>query len=167
MKNIPKPSHFSSIPAPEKRLTIRELLQKRASAYADKDFLLDPEKERQYSYLQFYESVNNVSNYLWNQGVRKEDKVSLLMSNSAEYLLALFGIMQIGAVACPINIHLKAEEIDYIMQNSDSVALFISQEFLDAALRFSAGGDGKIRHLFTWDHPGTEGSFSEVRFTIA
>lgn len=155
MKNTQKPSHYFTIPAPEKRITVRELLQTRASEYADKAFLFDPEKERQYSYLQFYECVNTVSNFLWKQGVGKEDKVSLLMSNSAEYLLALFGIMQIGAVACPINTHLKAGEIDYILQNSDSVAIFVSHDFLHLTRQLSAGLE-KVRHLFIWDHPGTD-----------
>ncbi|MDO9533832.1 MAG: class I adenylate-forming enzyme family protein [Bacillota bacterium] len=168
MKKVQNKYHFFSIPDPDKRITVRELLQNRAREYAEKAFLFDPEKERQYSYLQFYESVNTVSNFLWKQGVRKDDKVSLLMSNSAEYLLALFGIMQIGAVACPINTHLKAEEIEYILQNSDSIALFISHDLLHVTHRLSAWGDEKVRYLLTWDHQlmDTEKIISEINLPL-
>lgn len=137
----------------EKKITIRELISSRSKQYADKIFLLDPEKEKEYSYVHFTKKVNAVSNFLYRQGIRRDDKVALFMPNSSEYLFFFFGIMQLGAVACPINTHLQADEQVYILDNSDSVALFCSGHYLESplpALR-SAAEKGKLRLLFCWD----------------
>lgn len=138
------------IPKLKKKMTLRELLIARCKDYEEKIFLIDPENNKQYSYVEFKEKVDTISNLLHTLDVRKGDKVSLLMSNSAEYLFAFFGIMQLGAIACPVNIGLKAEEVSYVLDNSDSVALFISAEFLGSAATF-LGTQRKIRHLLTWD----------------
>ena len=134
------------IPELKKKITLRELLAVRCERYREKVFLVDPETNKQYSYRVFQEKVNAVSNLLYKLGVRKEDKVSLFMPNAAEYLFAFFGIMQLGAVACPLNTGLKSEEIGYILDNSDSVALFTTAEFLASAGSF-LGAQKKIRHI--------------------
>jgi acyl-CoA synthetase (AMP-forming)/AMP-acid ligase II len=141
---------FLQIPKLEKKRTLRELLVSRCENYREKIFLIDPEKNKQYSYTEFLKKVNAISNFLFKLGVRQEDKVSLLMPNSAEYLFAFFGIMQLGAVACPLNTGLKTEEIAYILNNSDSIALFTTQEFLESSTAFLES-QHKIRYLLTWD----------------
>ena len=129
--NFPR-SGLVQIPKLEKKSTLRELLASRCEDYGEKIFLIDPEKNQQYSYTEFLKKVNAVSNLLYELGVRQNDKIALLMPNAAEYLFAFFGIMQMGAVACPLNTGLKTEEIGYILHDSDSIALFTSQEFLDS-----------------------------------
>lgn len=141
---------FLQIPALERKITLRELLISRCESYGEKVFLIDPEKDKQYTYAEFLEKVNAVSSLLFRLGIRKGDKVSLLLPNSAEYLFAFFGIMQLGAVACPLNTGLKAEEFAYILDNSDSIALFTTQGFLKFLTTFLRSQD-KIRSLLTWD----------------
>jgi acyl-CoA synthetase (AMP-forming)/AMP-acid ligase II len=138
------------LPALKRKLSLRELLIFRCENYGEKIFLLDPEKDIQYTYAEFLEKVNAVSNLLFKMGIRKNDKVSLLMPNSAEYLFAFFGIMQLGAVACPLNTGLKVEEVAYILDNSDSTALFTTQEFLAFSAAFLKS-QNKIRSILAWD----------------
>jgi long-chain acyl-CoA synthetase len=147
-----KPPRPIPIPPLEKKTTVRGLLSSRRREYGPKTFLIDPEKDRQYSYAEFLRTASKVSNLLWQQGVRKEDKVSLLMPNSAEFLFAFFGIMQLGAIACPINTHLKEEEIAFVLHNSDSIALFASGEYFDVSTSLLTG-ENNIRRLLTWDPP--------------
>lgn len=149
-------NHLLQIPKLKKKMTLRELLMARGRDYGEKVFLIDPESDEQYSYGEFKEKADAVSNLLHTLGVRKEDKVSLLMPNSAEYLFAFFGIMQLGAIACPVNTGLKAEEVGYVLDNSDSVALFISAEFLGSITTFLET-QRKIRYLLTWDDPAVLG----------
>ena len=137
----------------EEKSTIRELISSRSAQYGDKIFLLDPEKEKEYSYARFAEKVDAVSNFLHRQGIGKDDKVALFMPNSPAYLFFFFGIMQLGAVACPINTHLQAEELAYILHNSDSAALFCAGTYLENALPAirSAAEQGELRFLFCED----------------
>lgn len=147
--NFPR-SGLVQIPKLEKKSTLRELLASRCEDYGEKTFLIDPETNQQYTYTEFLKKTNAVSNLLYELGVRQNDKIALLMPNAAEYLFAFFGIMQLGAVACPLNTGLKTEEIGYILHDSDSIALFTSQEFLESAGAF-LGMQKNIRYLLTWD----------------
>ncbi len=63
-------------------------------------------------------------------GVRKGDVVSLLLPNSVEYVIAYFACWQLGALAGPINSLLKAQEIAYVISNSEAKALLVNSEFL-------------------------------------
>jgi long-chain acyl-CoA synthetase len=63
-------------------------------------------------------------------GIGKGDAVSLLMPNSAEYIIAYFACWQLGAVAGPINSLLKADEIAFVISDSETKALLVHSEFL-------------------------------------
>ena len=52
------------------------------------------------------------------------------MPNCPEYLIAYFACWKIGAIAGPINSHLKNEELEYVLNNSEAVALITEQSFL-------------------------------------
>ena len=140
------------LPSLEKKMTCRELLHRRCSRYGEKTFLIDPERGRSYSYAGFLEKVNRVSNMLWELGIRQGDKVAVFMSNSPEYLWSYFGIIQLGAVIIPINIHLKSEEAAYILRNADSVAMFASGDCLEQASLILAAGKLKFP-LLAWKLP--------------
>ncbi len=53
---------------------------------------------------------------LLEKDIKKGDVVSLLMPNSAEYVIAYFACCKIGALAGPVNSLLKAEEIAFALK---------------------------------------------------
>ncbi len=109
---------------------LRELLETRAAAMPQKTWLFSAADDRRWSYAEFDAAVNQAANLLLSLGVGKGDKVSLLMANSPEYVIAYFACWKIGAVAGPVNSHLKSEELAYVLDNSESVALITDQDFL-------------------------------------
>ena len=131
------------------RMTLRELLDARCLKYGSKTLLIDSAGNKEYSYAAFQRKVNAVSNLLWGMGIRKEDKVSLLMSSSPSFLWSFFAIMQIGAIACPVNTHLKREEIAFVLNDSDSVAVFVTPQYLETALHIQVETGNKIT-LLVW-----------------
>lgn len=110
--------------------SIPELLHARAVATPDKIFLFSQHDGRQFTYAQFVEAVNRVASLLSSHGIRKGDAVSLLLPNGAEYVIAYFACWQLGALAGPINSLLKAQEIAYVISNSEAKALLVHSEFL-------------------------------------
>ena len=154
-------SDMAQTPPNGKKITIRRLLASRCREHAAKTFLIDAETGREYSYDEFLQKVNAVSNYLWKQGIRKEDKVALLLPNSPHFLWSFFGIMQLGAVACPVNTHLKAEEIAYILQNSESRALITSKEYL--SISKESVQESKTDYLLSWDNPPADQIVGETK----
>src|SRR5688500_18067247 len=110
--------------------SIPELLQQRASAAPDKLFLLSEADKRQFTYREFETAVGRTAAMLSGKGIRKGDVVSLLLPNSAEYIIAYFACWQLGALAGPVNALLKAQEIAYIVSNSEAKAILVNSEFL-------------------------------------
>ncbi|HEX9960541.1 MAG TPA: long-chain-fatty-acid--CoA ligase [Pyrinomonadaceae bacterium] len=109
---------------------LRELLESRAAVRGEKTFLFSEADARQWTYAEFDKAVNRAANMLSENGVRKGDVVSLLMPNSAEYIIAYFACFKIGALAGPINSLLKAEEIAFALNNSEAKMLLVHSQFL-------------------------------------
>ena len=82
---------------------VRHLLESRVSEYGDKPFLFSEADGREWSYAEFDAAVNRTANMLISHGVEKGVVVSLLMPNSAEYLIAYFACWKIGALGGPVN----------------------------------------------------------------
>src|SRR6266576_6499003 len=110
---------------------LRELLEERAAAAPDKVFLFSEADGRQFTYAQFDTAVNRAANMLASHGVKKGDAISLLMPNSAEYIVAYFACWKLGALAGPINSLLKSQELAYVIQNSEARALLLHSDFLE------------------------------------
>ena len=110
--------------------SIPELLQQRASAAPEKVFLLSEADKRQFTYREFEQAVGRAAGMLAARGIGKGDVVSLLLPNSVEYVIAYFACWQRGALAGPVNGHLKRQEIEYVVSNSESKLMLVNSEFL-------------------------------------
>jgi len=108
---------------------MRELLERRAAATPAKSFLFSERDGRKWTYLEFDRVVNRTANLLAGHGVKRGDTVSLLLPNSAEYIIAYFACFKIGALAGPINSLLKAEEIAYVVGHSEAKLLLYHSQF--------------------------------------
>jgi crotonobetaine/carnitine-CoA ligase len=64
-------------------------------------------------------------------GIKKGDKVCLIMSNSIEFLYAWFALAKIGAVKVPINIALKGQLLEYIINHSDASTVMVDRDLVD------------------------------------
>ena len=109
---------------------LAQLLEHRVAQQRGKHFLFSESDGRSFTYAEFQAGVNRAASMLRAHGIGKGDVVSLLMPNSAEYVVAYFACWQLGALAGPINSLLKAEEMAYVISNSDAKALLIHSDFL-------------------------------------
>ena len=105
-------------------------MRQRTAATPEKTFLFSESDERRFTYAEFESAVLRAAALLARQGIRKGDVVSLLMPNSAEYIIAYFACWSLGALAGPVNSLLKAEEIAYVMSNSEAKAILVHSDFL-------------------------------------
>ena len=78
----------------------------------------------------FDEKANRVANMLLSRGIRKGQKVAILLMNCLEWLPIYFGILKTGAIAVPLNFRYTAEEIDYCVRLADVDVLFFGPEFI-------------------------------------
>lgn len=89
------------------------------------------EKYRQeITWREFDEHANRFANLLCTRGVKKGDKIAILLMNCLEWLPIYFGILKTGAVAVPMNYRFSVEEIQYCLQLADVSMLIFGPEFL-------------------------------------
>jgi len=119
-------------PTPDGALNLRHLLELQVSSRPDTVFLFSESDGRQFTYTEFNRAVNRAANLLASHGIKKGDVVSLLLPNSAEYIIAYFACWKLGALAGPVNSLLKSQEMAYVISNSDAKALLVHSEFQPA-----------------------------------
>ncbi|MEH6994939.1 o-succinylbenzoate--CoA ligase [Neobacillus drentensis] len=76
--------------------------------------------EKRFTYSELNERVNRLSNALISIGVRKGDRVNVLLFNTNEIVESMFACAKIGAIFVPINFRLSVEEVLYIVNDSRS-----------------------------------------------
>jgi acyl-CoA synthetase (AMP-forming)/AMP-acid ligase II len=74
---------------------------------------------------------NRMANGLARLGLTKGDGLSLVEINSPEFLFSLFGAIKLGAYTVLVNVGLKGESLQYIIDHSDSKAVVIHWTLLD------------------------------------
>ena len=77
----------------------------------------------------FDEKANRFANFLLSRGIKKGDKIAILMYNCLEWLPIYFGILKTGAVAVPFNFRYDASEILYCAELADTVGIVFDPAF--------------------------------------
>jgi acyl-CoA synthetase (AMP-forming)/AMP-acid ligase II len=85
---------------------------------------------REITWSVFNEKANRFANLLLQRGVKKGDKVAILMMNSLEWLPIYFGILKTGALAVPFNFRYSADEIEYCVNLAEVDILVFSNPFI-------------------------------------
>ncbi len=104
-----------------------QLIEKNAKKFGRKPAIFEDKLKITHRQLKNY--VDSFARYLELIGIRKGDHVSLLMGNSKEFIIAFLAVGKLGAVPVPINTFLKKEEIEYILDHSDSTVLITQEKF--------------------------------------
>ena len=81
------------------------------------------------TWAQFEEKANRFANFLLTRGVKKGDKVAILLMNGLEWLPIYFGALRTGALAVPLNFRYAADEIRYCVDLADASVLVFGPEF--------------------------------------
>ena len=134
-------------------MPITEFLERNAAQFPDKTALveLNPEirekrvtwKEyelieptadvpyrREITWAVFNEKANRFANLLISRGIKKNDKVGILLMNCLEWLPIYFGILKTGALAVPLNFRYTADEIKYCVELAEVDILVFGPEFI-------------------------------------
>ena len=135
-------------------MTIVDILKQNAQKYAGETALVEinPEFEpssritwREYALVQpeagqpfhrtitwgdFYDKANRFANLLLSRGVKRGDKIAILLMNSIEWLPVYFGILEAGAIVVPLNYRYTADEIKYCLDKADCSMLVFGPEFI-------------------------------------
>jgi len=88
--------------------------------------------ERRVTWSEFEERAARLASYLWGAGLRVGDKVALDMVNRPEFLETFFAAQKIGCVPVNVNYRYVADEVRYVLENSDAKAIVHDADFAEA-----------------------------------
>ena len=116
-------------------------LEKRAHLNPNVEAVVDVATDRRFTYRQVDDRANAIANAMLANGVKKGDRVGILMMNSVEFFESFFGMAKIGAVLVPLNWRLTADELTYILKNAGATSLIYGSEFAEVVADIHGRGD--------------------------
>jgi len=90
----------------------------------------DQPYRREMTWEQFDRDANRFANLLLSRGIRKGQRVAILMMNCMQWLPIYFGILKAGALAVPMNFRYSSDEIEYCIDLADVDILVFGPEFV-------------------------------------
>jgi len=81
------------------------------------------------SFKELKEKVDSFANALSNLGIKKGDRVALLLLNSPEYVIAFYGVLKVGAAVTPVSPVYVSSEIKHQLEDSGAESV-ICQDIL-------------------------------------
>jgi acyl-CoA synthetase (AMP-forming)/AMP-acid ligase II len=80
---------------------------------------------------EFDDAAARFATLLTDLGVGRDDKVSILLHNRPEWLIAFAGCLKLGAVPVPLNFRYRPREVAALLDDSDSVVLVHAASLAD------------------------------------
>ncbi len=114
-------------------IVIGELVARSARKFPHKEAVVFG--EHRWNWQQLEAMSNACAHALLDLGMRKGDRIALLMRNCDEFIIAYFGIVKMGGIAVPVNYKLAAPEIAYVINHSGSRLLLLEPEYLEVVSR--------------------------------
>jgi len=127
-----------------------DILALHAGNHPDKPALI--QGERVWSWAGYVERRNRLAHGLVDLGIAPGQHVIIYTENSLEHVLASAAARAVGAIPAPMNHRLVAEEVAYILDHSDAVAVFVGDHFLPVAEAVR----GQARKVRQWILVGVE-----------
>jgi acyl-CoA synthetase (AMP-forming)/AMP-acid ligase II len=110
-------------------LNLGQILKVNAKKFPDRIAIKD--RTRSLTYPELNRRANKLAHGLRSLGLRKGDKVAVLLENSIEIVEAYLATAKTGIVIVPINFRLVSREVEYIAENSDATAFIVHDEFTE------------------------------------
>ncbi len=110
-------------------LTIGQVLRETARAHPGSDALVFPQTGRRWTWEQFDAEVDRVARALIALGLEHGEHLALWATNVPQWVLLQFATARIGVVLVNINPAYRPFELEYVLKQSDSVALMLVEKF--------------------------------------
>ncbi len=88
-----------------------------------------------YTYKALNERINKLANILLERGIKKGDRIAVLMHNSIQYVEIFFAVSKIGGILVPLNWRLATPELEFIIKDSKSRLFIFEGDFLESVTK--------------------------------
>lgn len=119
--------------------------------------------QKKFSYSQTFQKTKHIAAVLKERGIKRGDRVALLLDNSPEFVFCYFGILMAAGIVVAINHMFKRDEIKYILEDSDSSCLITSFAYKNMAEELNVMV-APLNHVI-YTNPRNDNSLSLEEFT--
>ena len=112
-----------------KQWTLDAMLDAAAAEFPDAPFVVTD--ARGWTYSEIAEWSRRLARGLSERGIGAGDHVAIVLANYPEFVALKFAVSRIGAVAVPVNVQNRRDELGYILRQSDAAALIVMDRFRD------------------------------------
>jgi len=110
-------------------MNVADALDRNTIFFPDNEALVN--RDRRWTYAEFRRDADRFAHALTELGVVKGDRVCLFMGNCAEFAIAFYGILKVGAIAVSISSMCKCEEVEFMATDSGARILVAGGAYLD------------------------------------
>ena len=125
-------------------MLVHNFLENSAARFPDKTALICDNKRLTYS--QLNTSADQLATALIEKGIKRQDRVVILLENSIESVISLYGIMKAGAIFVMLNPGMKAGKINFILKDSGARAI-ITHAVKESIFREALADVTEVQHL--------------------
>ncbi len=126
-------------------MNVGDVLKRSASNFPDKTALIFGDQRIDYRTLNI--RVNCLSNSLLDMGLKKGDRVAVLLHNCPEFIEIYFACAKSGGIIVPINNLLRIKELQEILEHIEPRFLIFDKEFDEIVQTSSVGINRKRQNL--------------------
>ena len=116
------------------------LLEQHARRRPDKTFIEIPDEGSRITFGAFEALTRRFANLLASQGIRADDRISLLADNGIEGLVVFWGALRAGVIVNPINVEIREKHVSQILHDVAPGAVFWSRDLAVDPRALATGG---------------------------
>jgi long-chain acyl-CoA synthetase len=98
------------------------------------------------TYGQLDAAANQVANGIRAAGIAPGARIGIMLPNVPQFPIVYYGVLKAGCVVVPMNVLLKAPEVQYYLADSEASALFYFELFADEAIK-GAKQVASVKHI--------------------
>ncbi|MEH6580277.1 MAG: AMP-binding protein [Amphritea sp.] len=129
--------------------SVRAVIDLFATQQPEQPFVLFPETGTQVNYAQLQQTAQQHSRYFKALGLNKGDTVSFMMENGQASLELFLATLYCGCVSSPLNPAAGQDQIEYVLDHSDTTVVFVSEKYQDQVAKAAATLDRTITLIET------------------
>ncbi len=150
----------------QRHYNFADLFELAADKVPDRTALID--KRREINFRDLDERSTRFAHALLDAGVKAGDHVGILATNCIEWVEAMYGVYKIRARVVNVNFRYVEEEMRYLFDNSDMVALVYQREYAPIVIA-ARDAQPKLKTFFRieWDDSDADDTLEPIEFEAA
>lgn len=109
--------------------TVGEIVREQAKKFPETEAYVYPEKGIRKTYAEFDQETDALAKAFMGLGIEKGEHIAIWSDNKREWLLSQYATGKMGGVLVTVNTSYQANELEYLLKQSDSTTLILGGEF--------------------------------------